>query len=82
LWKFFNEKVRCNKYFEKFADCVLAAKGFFRGRKKFKEEVRSRLSENFQLFGLFSMDYGRVLNTRNVKSLKRNTEPFREKVKG
>jgi len=61
LWKFFNEKVRCNKYFEKFADCVLAAKGFFRGRKKFKEEVRSRLSENFQLFGLFSMDYGRAL---------------------
>jgi transposase len=38
LWKFFNEKVRCNKYFEKFSDFVLAAKGFFRCRTKFKEE--------------------------------------------
>jgi hypothetical protein len=50
LWKFFNEKVRCNKYFEKFSDFVLAAKEFFRGRKKFKAELRNRLSENFQLF--------------------------------
>jgi len=50
LWKFFNEKVRCNKYFEKFSDFVLAAKGFFRCRTKFKALLRMRLSENFQLF--------------------------------
>ena len=50
LWKFFNEKVRCNKYFAKFSDFVLAAKGFFRCRTKFKEELRTRLKENFKLF--------------------------------
>ena len=50
LWKFFSEKVRCNKYFEKFSDFVLSAKDFFRCRTKFKAELRSRLAENFQLF--------------------------------
>ena len=50
LWKFFNEKVRCNKYFEKFSDFVLAAKGFFRCRTKFKEELRSRLRKTSKCF--------------------------------
>jgi Transposase and inactivated derivatives len=50
LWKFFNEQVRCNKYFECFSDFVLAAKNFFRCRTKFKEKLRSRLAEKFQLF--------------------------------
>jgi transposase len=50
LWKFFNEKVRCNKYFEKFSDFVLAAKEFFRCRTKFNVQLRTRLAENFKLF--------------------------------
>ena len=50
LWKFFYEKVRYNKYFEKFADFVSSTKEFFRCRTKFKEELRSRLTENFQMF--------------------------------
>jgi hypothetical protein len=50
LWKFFNEKVRCHKYFEKFSDFVLAAKEFFRCRTKFKARLRTRLAENFKLF--------------------------------
>ena len=50
FWKFFNEKVRCNKYYESFSDFVLAAKGFFRCRTKFKAELRTRLAENFQTF--------------------------------
>jgi transposase len=50
LWKFFNEKVRCNQYFEKFSDFVLKAKEFFCGQAKFKEELRSRLVEKFQTF--------------------------------
>jgi transposase len=50
LWKFFNEKVRCNEYFEKFSDFVLKAKNFFRCRTKYKEELRTRLAENFQTF--------------------------------
>lgn len=50
LWKFFNEKVRCNRYFETFSDFVLAAKGFFRCRTKFRAELRTRLTENFHIF--------------------------------
>jgi transposase len=50
LWKFFKEKVRSNKYFERFSDFVLAAKRFFRCRTKFRAELRSRLAENFQMF--------------------------------
>jgi transposase len=50
LWKFFNEKVRDNKYFESFSDFVQKAKEFFRCRTKFKEELRMRLAENFQTF--------------------------------
>ena len=50
LWKFFNEKVRCNKYFEKFSEFVGKAKEFFRRRAKFKAELRTRLAENFQTF--------------------------------
>jgi transposase len=45
-----NEKVRCNKYFEKFSDFVLVAKEFFRCRTKFKAQLRTRLAENFKLF--------------------------------
>ena len=50
LWRFFNEKVRNNAYFEKFSDFVLKAKEFFRCRTKFKGELRTRLAENFQMF--------------------------------
>ena len=50
LWKFFNEKVRCNEYFEEFSDFVQKAKDFFRCRTKFKKELRTRLAENFQMF--------------------------------
>ena len=50
LWKFFNEKVRGNEYFETFSDFVQKAKNFFRCRTKYKEELRTRLAENFQTF--------------------------------
>jgi transposase len=50
LWKFFNEKVRNNRYFERFSDFVESAKSFFRCRTKFKAELRTRLAENFQIF--------------------------------
>jgi transposase len=50
FWKFFNERVRCNKYYEKFSDFVESAKGFFRCRTKFKTLLRTRLAENFQTF--------------------------------
>jgi transposase len=39
LWKFFNEKVRCNQYFEKFSDFVLKANDFFSSSDKVQRGV-------------------------------------------
>ena len=48
VWKFFNEKVRNNRYYETFQDFRAACQGFFRKRTKWMEELRTRLTENFQ----------------------------------
>jgi transposase len=50
LWKFFKKKILYNTYYEKFEDFVSACKGFFRCRTKYKKELRSLLTENFQLY--------------------------------
>jgi transposase len=48
VWKFFNEKVRRNRFYETFEDFQEACKGFFRKRTKWTKELRTRLAENFQ----------------------------------
>jgi transposase len=50
LWKFFKKEILYNTYYEKFEDFVEACKGFFRCRTKYKEKLRSLLTENFQLY--------------------------------
>jgi transposase len=50
LWKFFKKKILYNTYYEKFEDFLSACKGFFRCRTKYKAELRSLLTENFQLY--------------------------------
>jgi transposase len=50
LWKFFKKKILYNKYYEKFDDFVAVCKGFFRNRKKYQDELRSLLTDNFQIF--------------------------------
>jgi transposase len=50
LWKFFKKEILYNTYYEKFADFVEACQGFFRCRTKYKKELRSLLTENFQLY--------------------------------
>jgi hypothetical protein len=50
LWKFFKKKILYNKYYEKFDDFLSACKGFFRCKKKFRDELRTLLTENFQTF--------------------------------
>jgi len=50
LWKFLKKKILYNTYYEKYEDFLSACKGFFRCRTKYKAELRSLLSENFQLF--------------------------------
>jgi transposase len=50
LWKFFNEKVRNNRYYATFPKFTEACKSFFRCRKKWTEELRTRITENFHRF--------------------------------
>jgi transposase len=50
LWKFFKKKILYNKHYEKFDDFLSACKGFFRCKKKFRDELRTLLTENFQIF--------------------------------
>jgi transposase len=50
LWKFFKKKLLYNKYYEKYEDFLSACKGFFRCRSKYREELRSLLTENFHRY--------------------------------
>jgi transposase len=50
LWKFLKKKILYNTYYEKYEDFLSACKGFFRCRTKYRAELRSLLSEKFQLF--------------------------------
>ena len=50
LWKFFKKKILYNQYYEKFEDFLTACKGFFRCRTKYREELRSLLTENFHRY--------------------------------
>jgi transposase len=50
LWKFFKKKILYNKYYKKFDTFLDACKGFFRCRKKWREELRTLLAENFHLY--------------------------------
>jgi len=49
LWKFFKKEILYNKYYEKFEDFVESCKGFFRCRTKYREKLRSLLTENFHM---------------------------------
>jgi transposase len=52
LWKFFRKKVMYNQYYVKFSDFKNAAEDFFNGgMKKYKSELRTLLTENFQIIG-------------------------------
>jgi transposase len=50
LWKFFNGKVRNNRYYDTFANFTQACRNFFRCRKKWTKQLRSRITQKFQLF--------------------------------
>jgi transposase len=57
LWKFFKKEILYNKYREKFGDFVEACKGFFRKRTKYKEKLRSLLTEKFHLYENFERNF-------------------------
>ena len=50
LWKFFKKKILYNKYYETFEDFLSACKCFFRCRTKYREELRSLLTEKFHRY--------------------------------
>jgi len=50
LWKFFKKEILYNTYYEKFEDFLAACQRFFRCRTKYAGELRSLLTENFQLY--------------------------------
>ncbi len=51
LWKYFRKIVLHNKYYETFDEFKKACKSFFRHTKRYKEDISSLLTENFQIIG-------------------------------
>ncbi len=51
LWKYFRKIVLNNKYYETFDEFKKACKSFFRRSKRYKEDLFSLLTENFQIIG-------------------------------
>jgi transposase len=49
LWKFFKKEILYNSYYETFEEFLSACKNFFRCRTKYKAELRSLITEKFQL---------------------------------
>ncbi len=50
-WKFFKKKVLYNRYFETFDECKVACEAFFKNSTAHVNELRSLLTENFQILG-------------------------------
>lgn len=48
-WKFFKKTVLNNRYYETFEEFKRASESFFRKRKRYLPELRSLLTENFQI---------------------------------
>ena len=51
LWKFMKKKVTYNKYFEKFDDFKKSLIDFFRGIRKYKDELETLITDNFPILG-------------------------------
>lgn len=51
LWKYFKKKVLYNKYYATKAEFELACINFFRYIRKYRDELSTLLTDNFQVFG-------------------------------
>ncbi len=51
LWKFFKKKVLYNRYYESFREFRKACEEFFLNPRKYHRELRSLLTENFEIVG-------------------------------
>jgi transposase len=51
FWKFFKKTILYSKYYETFAKFEQACDDFFKGLEKYQTDLRSLLTENFQIIG-------------------------------
>ncbi|AGA90273.1 transposase [Thioflavicoccus mobilis 8321] len=51
LWKFFKKEILYNRYFETFAEFKAACAAFFANPGRYHRELRSLLTENFEIVG-------------------------------
>jgi transposase len=51
LWKFMKKKVLYNRYYEYLSDFVKSCMNFFRGIRKYRDELETLLTDNFQVMG-------------------------------
>jgi len=52
FWKLFKKRILYNQYYEKFSDFKNVVENFFNGgMKKYKSELKTLLTENFQIIG-------------------------------
>jgi transposase len=51
LWKFFKKEILYNRYFETFAEFEAACAAFFANPGRYRRELRSLLTQNFEIVG-------------------------------
>jgi len=49
LWRFFHQKITWNHYFETYEEFRKISLNFFRNLKKYKQELSTLLTDNFQV---------------------------------
>ncbi|MCP4162580.1 MAG: IS630 family transposase, partial [Deltaproteobacteria bacterium] len=52
LWKFFNKNLIYNVYYEKFSVFKEESMGFFQNIEKYKSELQTLMTDNFELIGV------------------------------
>ncbi len=52
LWKFFNKNTTYNEYYEKFSVFKRESMGFFQNIEKYKSELQTLMTDNFELIGV------------------------------
>jgi len=52
LWKFFKKNITYNEYYEKFSVFKEKSMGFFQNIEKYKPELQTLMTDNFELIGV------------------------------
>ncbi len=52
LWKFFKKKITYKEYYEKFSVCKKESMGFFQNIERYKSELQTLMTDNFELIGV------------------------------